>query len=438
MTILPSSFKDPAGFMFKQNGQLFRQINPAGAADFAQFCQSGLCDELVAQKMLIPHQQIRPGVIKPQLVPFISYAYEWCFDQLKDAALLTLAIEKIALKHDMTLKDAASFNIQFLCGAPVLIDTLSFTKYVPGQPWIPYKQFCEQFLAPLALMAARDIRLGRLLRSFVGGLPLDLVASLLPVKSKLQPGILMHLVLHARSQGQARRAKISRPANFSRQSLLGLIDSLESTIESLKWDPPAGGSWADYQISAGKEKIVAGMLKIAKPKALWDIGANTGTFSRLAAGQKINVLAIDSDPAVVETNYQQIKKDKETRILPLWLDIANPSPALGWANQERDDLFSRSRPDAVLSLALIHHLAISQNLPLPRLAKFFAALSPNLIIEFVPKDDPRVRELLALRQDIFPNYNQVSFEKGFARYFKIIRRTSLPKSGRQVYLMKHR
>jgi len=454
--ILASSYKDPSGFVFSQNNKIFRQINKVYQNDYEQLMNSGLYKKLVSQKMLIPHRELPltdtdPGVykiIEPQQIPFITYPCEWSFSQLKDAALLTLQIQKIAMQFNISLKDASSFNIQFLHGKPIFIDTLSFEKYQEGKPWVAYKQFCEQFLAPLALTCYTDIRLNKLLQDYLGSLPLDLVVKLLPLKAKINPGIFLHLFLHSRSQKKYDKTIIKKQSSpaFSHQAFLGLVDSLENLITNLRWKPIAS-IWSSYainqpsyqKISLEKKKIlIADYLDIIKPKTLWDIGANTGIFSRIASQKGIFTVSMDSDPSVVEQNYLQVKKNNDANILPLWIDILNPTPALGWDNQERNSLFERPLPDMVMVLALIHHLTIGNNLPLSKLAQFFAKIGKSLIIEFVPKEDPQVQVLLQNREDIFPDYNQNSFENEFAKYFNIKEKSILPNSKRILYLMTRR
>jgi hypothetical protein len=417
-TIEPGSFRDPSGFLFFRNGRLLRQINRSYAADFDHLMASGLYRSLVDQRLLVSHEvdsspaEEREGdpylIIAPQPLPFISYPYEWCFSQLRDAALATLRIEKLALDHGMTLKDSSAYNIQFFRGAPILIDTLSFEKYVEGQPWVAYRQFCQHFLAPLALMARTDVRLSQLLRVHLDGVPLDLASALLPLRSWLSPTFLLHIHLHARSQryfstrghADARRpTSPSRGRTFSRRALLGLVDSLASAVTRLRWKS-SSSEWADYyQTSnyddaahAQKRKLVSEYLDVIQPGVVWDLGANNGLFSRIASEKGIPTYAFDMDPACVEWNYRHCHQDRDTNILPLLLDLTNPSPAIGWANQERKSLGARSHGDTVMALALIHHLAISNNVPLPRIAEFFHTLCRDLVIEFVPKGDSQGTE----------------------------------------------
>ena len=450
-----SSFRDPGGFIFTKNGQIYRQINKSYQKNYDQAVKKGLFERLISEKLLIPHQEVdlkfkltneAYKIIKPEKVKIISYPYEWCFSQLKDAALTTLKIQKIALEKGLSLKDASNYNIQFVDGRPILIDTLSFKIYKEGQPWVAYKQFCQHFLAPLALMSYVDVQLSKLLEIYLDGIPLSLAVKLLPLRSKLNLSLLIHLHLHSSTQKKYadKPVKIhSTNKNFSKRSFLGLIDNLESGIKSLKW-APKGTEWADYYPAnnnyvegalKAKVELVADFLKAAKPTSLLDVGGNTGLFSRLASDKDIPTISFDIDPAAVEINYQEMIAKNEKTILPLILDLTNPSPAIGWKNQERSAFLQRSSADTVLALAIIHHLAISNNLPLETLAEFFASLCENLIIEFIPKSDSQVKKLLSTREDIFGNYSQEGFEKEFTKFFKIKKSADIKGSKRILYLL---
>lgn len=438
-----SSFRDPSGFVFWENGRLYRQINPVYQENFKLLKSSGLLKKLHDEELLIGHKEISPVHLEPEIIPFVSYPYEWAFSQLKDAALLTLKIQKMALEHGMSLKDATSFNVQFLRGKPIFIDTLSFEP-ARGGPWVAYKQFCEQFLAPLTLISFVDARLSGLLVPYINGIPLDLCAKLLPVKAKFNPGILMHIILHANSQ---KKYADSRLATRHRSSVnlnaqFGIIESLANTVTKLKWDY-GKTAWSNYgdedyfesyskETLEKKKQVVAGFLDLAKPKTVWDLGANTGNYSRIAAQRGISTVSLDFDLAAVEQSY----KRGEENILPLYLDLANPTPAIGFENQEREAFLQRPKPDLVMALALIHHLAIGANLPLPKLAEFFAGIAKNLIIEFVPKDDPQTQRLLVSREDVFPKYTQKDFEEEFGKFFKMVKKAALPNSKRTLYLFK--
>jgi hypothetical protein len=449
------SFRDPSGFIFWHQGRLYRQVNRSYREHYDLLIQSGLYQELSAAGFLVRHEESGPEpaqtadcykILQPVAVAFISYPYEWSFSQLKDAALLTLKIQKIAIEHGMSLKDASAYNIQFVQGKPLLIDTLSFEKYVEGRPWAAYRQFCQHFLAPLALMARRDVRLNQLSRIFLDGIPLDLASRLLPVGTHFTFSLLSHIHLHARAQKHYQDKPLKSPENKLRRfSFLALIDSLASAVAGLRWQP-RGSEWADYyehsNYSPGavefKRKCVDDFLQALKPSQVWDIGANTGLFSRLASARQIPTLSLDIDPAAVEMNYCQGRREEDRFLLPLVGDITNPSPGIGWGNNERMSLLDRGPADTVLAMALVHHLAISNNLPLARIAALFSELCRTLIIEFIPKEDSQVQRLLATREDIFPDYCTPGFEKEFGNFFSVERCEKIAQSGRSLYLLKNK
>ena len=449
MKVHPASFRDPSGFVFLQDGQIFRRIQTGYKSDYDHLMSSGLYNKLTGSGLMVSHNEIETDLqdgayktIRPEMIPFVSYPYEWCFSQLKDAALTTLKIQRIALDHGMVLKDASAYNIQFLRGKPVLIDTLSFTQYQEGEPWIAYRQFCQHFLAPLALQAYQDVRLNQLLRIHIDGIPLDLASSLLPFRTRWKLSLAAHIHLHAKSQKHY-SDKQPKKTKVSRLSLLGFLDSLQSSIRKLKWNPE-GTEWANYYEDTNyssealdqKKQIISGFLESVKPQIVWDLGANTGVFSRLAADAGAYTVAFDLDPAAVEKNYRTMIHRKETNLLPLVLDLTNPSAGAGFETTERMSLFERGPADTVLALALIHHLAISNNVPLARLAAFFRKLCNSLIIEFVPKEDSQVQRLLSTREDIFPNYNREHFESEFKKHFVIDEATPIAGSQRILYLMR--
>ena len=449
--IQSSSFRDPSGFLFFENEVLYRQINQEYKNEYEHLMDSGLYKRLVDSKLLIPHTEadmISPNkeklykIIKPEPIPFISYPYEWCFSQLKNAAITTLEIQKIALDYNMTLKDASSYNIQFRQGKPILIDTLSFEKYQEGQTWKPYKQFCQHFLAPLALMSQKDIRLNQLFRIYIDGIPLDLADKLLPSKKLYMFSLLSHIHLHAKSQKHYENKDIKiKTRKMPRNSFVGIIESLHSGIKKLKWTPEKT-EWGDYyndtNYSQGsfeeKKQTVSKFLDKTKAKLVWDLGANTGIFSRLASKKDIETISFDIDPAAVEKNYLTCIQEADTKLLPLLLDLTNPSSSIGWNSVERNSFVERGPADVVIALALIHHLTISNNIPLFNLAEFFHGICNYLIIEFIPKTDSQVKRLLLTREDIFVDYNQQNFENEFKKFFSIYESKKLNNSERTLYL----
>ena len=447
---LPSSFRDPSGHLFVHNGVLYRHISPRYQCHYQQLERSGLLQELVDRQLLISHTDETATkrnhgaykIIRPETIPFISYPYEWSFSQLKNAALVTLEVQLIALGHDMWLKDCSAYNIQFRGTKPVLIDTLSFECYPEGSPWVAYRQFCQHFLAPLALMAFADVRMSQLLRVHIDGIPIDLASSLLPRRTYLRFSLLAHIHLHARSQRRfADRPETAKKSQVSRNSLIQLVENLRAGIEKLTWRP-GPTLWSDYygetnyssQAFSHKQRIVEGMLRDNGTGSVWDLGANTGVFSRIAAAHRAPVVAFEGDAVAAEDLYRQSCKGADD-ILSLLLDLTNPSPALGWRHEERLSLVQRGPAGMCMALALIHHLAIGNNVPFPQIASFLHAIGDSLVIEFVPKQDSQVQRLLASREDIFDDYHQNAFEESFSRRFAIRERVSIQDSSRTLYLM---
>lgn len=453
-----SSFRDPSGNVYFNHGKLLRQVNQVYRPDYDLLMSSGLFQKLVSRHQLVNHVEcdeepldasLAYKVICPERIGFISYPYEWSFSQLQDAALLTLGIEKEALAYGMVLKDASAYNIQFQNGAPILIDTLSFARYVEGDPWVAYRQFCQHFLAPLALMAKVDRRLNKELTNYIDGIPLDLCSAMLPSSTRYSMGLGMHIHMHARAQAHAEQAASTNPEQtparaqkVSKLGLIGLVESLEGLVRKLDCKI-TGTMWADYYSATNysdaafeeKKKIVAELTGELKPHLIYDLGANTGIFSREAArDENALVISSDIDPEAVELNYRQLKKDGVKNILPLVIDLTNPSPAIGWENSERDAYLSRGHADLVLALALVHHLAIANNVPLGSIAESFAKIGNHLLIEFVPKEDSQVKRLLRTREDIFDTYTLEGLLQAFGPHYKLVKQTPIANSQRTMLL----
>lgn len=452
MNKVEASFRDPSGFVYREGNEIFRTVAYSYCENYDYLISSGLYKKLVDKGYLVSHEEIEAGdsenlykVLKPVKIPFISYPYEWSFSQLKDAALLTLKIQFIALKHGMILKDASAYNVQFLNGKPIFIDTLSFEKYKDGQAWNGYKQFCQHFLAPLLLMSYKDLRFNQLLKTNIDGIPLDLVNSILPLSAKINPSIFFNVSLQSKLQKDCESKDINykKQSNISIRELILINKKLQDLISSLKF-PLKDSEWGDYYTFTNydeeafecKKSIINLYLDKISPKYLWDFGANNGLFTRLAGSRGISSVAFDIDPIACEKNYNMIKKNGEKNLLPLLFDLTNPSPAIGWANKERTDVSERQKPDVIMGLAIIHHIAISNNVPLLKIAEYFSSLSDYLILEFVPKEDSQVKKLLASRDDIFPDYNVDGFEKYFSQYYKIIEKHNVVNSSRILYLLR--
>jgi hypothetical protein len=454
MTVVGGSFRDPSGHVFRREGRILRQVNRQYADNYDRLIASGLYEELAQRGLLVPHREVcEPAdaanayrVLAPDPIPFISYPFEWAFGQLKAAALTTLSVQRRAVHRGMVLKDASAYNVQFVGAAPVLIDTLSFECWPEGTPWVAYRQFCQHFLGPLALMSGTDVRLGSLSRLFIDGPPLDLVAQLLPLTSKFHPSLLVHLHLHARSQARhGGEALVGRAAAFSRSAMLGLIDHLESAVTRLKYTP-AGTTWVDYYAHtnyteasmAAKHRLVSRMIEDTHPATVWDLGANTGAFSRIAANAGAYTLAIDGDLAAVERAVVDGQHRSERRILPLVMDLANPTSSMGWAHEERYSLADRGPADLVLALGLIHHLTLGNHVPFAMTADFFARIGRSLIIEFVPSADSQVAAMLSRTPKAVETYTQHAFEEAYSRRFETLASEPIPGTERRLYRLRRR
>ena len=448
-----SSFRDPDGFIFYKNNKLYRQVNSSYKQTYDDFMRSGLYEKLVSQKFLVSHKEVRSSkknskihkIIAPQIIPFISYPYEWSFGMLKQAALLTLKIQKLLLQHNMTLKDASAYNVQFIGSKPIFIDTLSVDSYVTGSPWIAYRQFCQHFLAPLSLMKYKSLHLNQLLKNHIDGIPLSLASSLLPPETRLNLGLLTHIHLHAKSQSYFSSKNTSQKSyKMDKKLQIQLIDNLSQIIKGLNLKKEKT-VWSDYYTETNysksaflsKKTILKKFVKQVKPKVVLDLGANTGEFSEISALTGAYTISADFDPMAVERLFVSNKKYQDS-ILPLVIDLVNPSPAIGWDNLERKSFLDRAQADMTFALALIHHLTIFENIPLHKTAKFFAKMGKYLVIEFIPKEDSQAQRLLRNREDIFVDYEEEMFEKIYSKYFTIQKKVRVKNCQRVMYLMKRK
>jgi hypothetical protein len=449
-----ASFRDPHGFVFTIDGVVHRQIAERHREQFDLLLSSGLYDRLVRDGLLIPHTDapldlaMGPDayrIIRPEQVSFVSYPYEWGFEQLRDAARLTLQIQSIAMDHGMSLRDATSFNVTFHRGRPVFIDTTSFERLVPDRPWVAYRQFCEQFLAPLTLASAADARLTRLSIAYPDGIPLDMAARMLPRKVRRRPSVLTHIVMHGRSQMRhaADAGSGGDGRRFSSNAFRGLVASLTKAVDRLR--PPADAEvWTDYYDEAShyddaafatKERLVDAALDRVQPSTVWDLGANTGMFARRATQRGIDTIAFDFDASVVDAAYTAARAADDRHLLPLVMDLANPTPAIGWANEERDSLSQRGPADLAVALALMHHIVIGRNVPIDRFVAQLGAWGRSVLVEWIPKSDEKVQTLLHSREDVFDGYDEDAFRRALQDRFRILSRDAIDATGRVLYLV---
>ena len=381
-------------------------------------------------------------MLKHARIPFISYPYEWPFGMLKDAALLHLKLMLSALDAGMILKDSSAYNIQWEGAAPVFIDIPSFEVLGKGEPWIGYRQFCELFLYPLMLQAYKGVDFRPWLRGSIDGIPAEAMRQLLSSRDYLRAGVLLHVVAQAALQRRyscgSVRGKLAE-AGFDRGLIVSNVTKLQKIVSAMQ---PAGAktTWADYAQShsydqaefEAKRDFVERAAASRSWKLVWDIGCNTGTFSRIAAQHADSVVAMDGDWMAVESLYreQQSRPDR-AKILPLVVNLADPSPSQGWKGLERKSLPERGKPDLTLCLALIHHIVIGANIPMGDFVDWLGNLGTSLVIEFVGREDEMVQVLLANKDDQYGDYTQENFEALLSARFDI--RDSRPlKGGKRV------
>jgi hypothetical protein len=446
----PASYRDPSGFVFRSGAHWYRQVNASYRDDYLHLMQSGLYRELTAKGLLLPHSEVEENftgsfdwfkTLLPEQLRFISYPEEWSPAQLKDAALCTLAITRLSITHGMILKDATPRNMQFPAGRPVLIDSLSFERYDASHPWVAYRQFCECFLYPLYLHHYHGLGTHKLLIAWPDGIPAGITSRLLPFRSRLKLGVWLHVFLPAIVH--RRLKKDDPPTTFDRNKLLHLLSNLEDIVRKLDTQPSGDPGWSEYYEKGilsktylqEKERLFSLWIDSIDFASALDLGANDGHFSRILAEKKANVIAVDADWRCVQTLYRSMGKDRS--IQAVCVDIANPTPASGFDHREKASFSDRAVSDLVAALALLHHLVLGQNIPLPMIAGYLATLTRSwLIIEFIPLSDEKSMQLIRDKSAYPVPYDQSAFETHFASHFTIERRAIIPGTDRVIYLMR--
>lgn len=416
--------------------------------NYNHLMQSGLYDTLTEKKWLIPHEEITDNafgagaykILLPEQVPFISYPAEWSFDMLKEAALLTLDICMASLEKGMVLKDATPFNIKYLNGRLVFIDTLSFEKYIEGSVWVAYRQFCECFVAPLLLQKYFGEPFVKIFTIYPQGIPLSALVKMLPYKSKFHAGNYLHVFLHEKITAAPKKNTEPSKSRFGKKQLNNLLKGLYDYVKALQ---PATGvtQWENYYAETilsneyleDKLSVMKNFLAGKNFDTAIDLGCNTGAFTKLLYDRARHIIALDVDTHCINHYYKQLSEQGVTNVIPLIADIANPTPAIGWANTERLSLTQRLRGDLMIALAIVHHLAISSYLPFEYIASWAAERCSSLIIEFVPKTDKKVQFLLQSREDIFLNYTEEHFNACFSNYFDVLHKQKIAGSDRILY-----
>ena len=457
LSIEPGSFRDRHGKIYYVDGRVYRGLSEKALDDWRALARTRLFARHAERGSLIGTRELdQPpssdqlvcgwvGTLSHDTVPFITYPYEWSFHMLKDAALLQLTLILEALDEGLMLKDASSFNIQWRGCHPVFIDITSFEQLDEHSPWGGYRQFCQLFLFPLMVQAFKNIDFHVLLRGDLEGVPVELAAKLMSLRDYLRPGVLPHIVIQAKLQSRlaASRKNIKRDlkqAGFNKALIQNNVTRLRQLVEKLEWTPRES-HWSGYAhldhytpaATTAKQTFVIKAVSSRHRRLVWDLGCNTGVYSRLAAENAAHVIAMDADHLAIDRFYTGLKVDNISNITPIVNDLSDSSPSLGWRNQERKTLEQRGKPDLVLCLALIHHVVIGANIPLDDFIDWLAGLNADIVIEFVDKQDQMVQRLLCNKDDVYADYERKHFENCLARYYAIRAEETLENGTRFLY-----
>jgi precorrin-6B methylase 2 len=453
------SFRDPNGRVFYFRDNIYRGLGEKAFCDWKALSSKKLFPRFLAAGKLVGTTHIDPtaegippdliqgwaAVLKHQSIPFVSYPYEWSFSMLKDAALLQLELLLAALDEDMILKDSSSFNIQWFGTTPVFIDIPSFEIHQQHEPWIGYRQFCQLFLYPLFLQAYKNVDFHPWLRGSIDGITPEQFNNLMSIRDLSRSGVFSNVFLQAKLQnhyGSANRdiKDELRKACFNKKLIEANVRRIQKLVQNLEWER-SKSEWSNYASTHSysdsdhnrKAEFVRETVSLRRWPLVWDIGCNTGMFSKIAAENADCVIAMDSDHLAIDHLYRTLSKDGVKNILPLVANIADASPNLGWRGLERKELVGRGKPELTLCLALIHHIVIGANIPLQEFVQWLASLNTSLVIEFVTKDDDMVKTLLRNKEDHYTDYDIENFEKHLAGSFKLIRKEVLESRTRILY-----
>ncbi|MGZ8647186.1 MAG: methyltransferase [Solirubrobacteraceae bacterium] len=458
------SFRDPDSRIFLRDGVVYRALSRSGWADWEALAATPLLDELVSSGRLIATEQAdvddlpelagepAAGALRHERVPFVSYPYEWPFSMLKDAALLQLEVGRRALEHDLTLKDASAYNVQWRGAKPVFIDVGSFERLRPGEPWAGYRQCCMLYLYPLMLQAYKGLPYHALLRGSLDGIGPRDARAVMSARDRLRRGVLTHVLLHARLEaryadagGREVKRELKR-AGFGKELLDANQRRLEKLVRRLEFR--AGRTaWTEYgstntytdEDADRKAEFVRQAAARRSGALVWDVGCNDGTYSRVAAEHAAQVVAFDADHATVDALYRTLREEGRTDILPLVMSVTDPSPDLGWRGRERDSLERRGTPDLALCLAVIHHVVITGNVPVAEFLSWLRSLDCGLVIEFPERDDPMVQRLLSGKAETAnPDYDRETFERELGERFEVDRSERLASGTRTLYEVRPR
>jgi SAM-dependent methyltransferase len=472
------SFRDPDGRLMVIDDRVLRVVNKTGAANLNTFLASALAKQFVEAGQLVRtdlpdadgvkliskylqceggKDEVPEAVFEHERIAFPSFPYEWAPEMLYRAGCLTLDLAESALIEGFGLKDATPYNVLFRGPAPVFIDLLSFERRDPRDPvWKPYAQFARVFLLPLLANKYFGLELKRLFLASRDGLEPEEVYGLCGITQRLRPPFLTLVSIptwlaskSGKDQTKIYRERRLGSAGQARYVLDLLFKRLRRQLK--KVEPGAGrrSEWTDYvsfnknhapDYLSEKRTFVEEALREFKPRNVLDVGCNTGYFSRIAARSGAGVVAIDQDPATVG----ELWRDATTsglNILPLVVDLTRPSPGVGWRNGENPSFLGRAKGafDLVLMLAVIHHMLVSERVPLNEILNLAVDLTTDLlIVEFVAPDDPMFQLLTRGRDHLFKDLTNDTFRNACLRRFDVVLCRRLAGANRWIYLLKKR
>lgn len=461
----PASFRDPSGYVFEFEGQILRAIDAECLDTLRALHASGLLQRLIDDGLLVATTIIddaallerlhadhpgAAGFLRHERIHPISYPYEWSPAMLAQAGVCTLDLQMRLLEHGFSLKDATAYNLQFVNGRPVFLDVASIERPARLDVWIALGQFGRMFTNPLLLNRYKGHDLRSCFLANLDGSDVSQVRRAFGRLELLNPRLLLDVTLPYWLERRANRTTNDHPRQLSAagddRPIAQLMNLRRLRTKLLKLARPAKrtGHWVDYihtcsysqTADDAKAQAIEQFLRARRPATVLDVGCNTGRYSMLAAQAGARVVAIDSDPDCVDSLYARVREQRDA-ILPLCVNLANPSPAIGFRNQERTRFLDRISAECVLALAVIHHLHVSANLPIANIRDLLADLAePYLVLEFVPTDDVMFRKLMQFRVDLYRDFTLENCLRSFGERFEILQQTPVADSPRTLLFMR--
>jgi SAM-dependent methyltransferase len=456
-TYEPGSFRDPDSAVFTADGKVLRGLSGRAAADYERLSGTSFFPRLVGSGQIVRtavHEGDAPPsprgapwtrVLEHERVPVVSYPYEWPFAMLREAASLQLDVLIAALGEGISLKDGTAYNVQFFGSRPTFIDIGSFEP--ASGPWPGYRQFCQTMLFPLMVQAHLGVPFQPLLRGSIDGLTPSQVAGMFSGLRRFRKGVVRNVTLHSVLERRVTTASEQvkselKDSGFSADLAKATAKNLAKLVSGLEV-ARRGSTWSDYRDTCSysdadaeaKQAFVRSAIAGGDAGLVLDLGANDGVYSLLAAEQADYVVAVDGDEMVIDRLYRRLRAERNENVLPLVMNLVDPSGGVGWRNRERAAFADRVRPDVTLALALVHHLAIAANVPLPEVVSWLRSFGGRLVVEFVHVDDVQVQRLLANKPaGLFDDYRREAFEALLAEQFLVHEQQSLPGGSRTLYL----